>query len=249
MEKLKKLITSVLIAAQIGGAGMLMSNDAQAASSESEEDTRRNPPLVSGTRENSGEIRIEGDNAFVRRIEGAMAIIREHPDFYEMVNTYTSTIRPSILVPDRSYSNPSSGPGIPVIGIGRHCAEASLTWIAGQIVHEAYHSKLFHEHRPNSFTNPRPDTWGTGLSHMKVYEVQKDFLREAGAPRLYLDYLQDFTDNYWTMNTPLGRRGNPRPERFRLPIEEPEPIEQPNPMRHHNHFHPSDPRSPWIMPF
>jgi len=175
----------------------------------------RQPSLVSGTR-NISEIQIGGDGRQRDRINGALDIIRQHPDFYELVNTYLDMIRPSILL-ETSYIDITG----PSAGIGRLSMDSSLMWIAGVIVHEAYHSKLYHEYRARNNRTPPIDAWGSGLVHMKVYEVSMDFWREAGAPRLYLDHVQDFTDNYWTMYTPPGRRGNPRPERFRLPIEEP----------------------------
>jgi len=155
----------------------------------------RQPSLVSWMRENTG-IRIDGDDRFVRRVESAMDIIRRHPDFYELVNTYIDIIRPGVS-PDRNVGGGYMDvfyAGGPTFVIDAITMAESLMWIAGSIVHDAYHSKLFFEY---DSLWPDPDIWADGLGHMKTYEVQIDFLREAGASSHYIQWIRQWMTDYY----------------------------------------------------
>jgi len=178
----------------------------------------RQPPLVSWTRRNTGVVFIEGDAQFVSRIEGAMAIIRAHPDYYEMVTTYVDIIRPGEHWPEASYMNVWEN--APTAGIGSRVISGSPIFIAGVIVHEAYHSKLFWEYvNMNSGNLPDPSIWAEGIGHMKVYEVERDFLIEAGAPMDIVANVERRATNAWSRYPEL--RGMERPWRFRIAPADP----------------------------
>jgi hypothetical protein len=178
----------------------------------------RQPPLVSWTRRNTGMVLIEGDAQFVSRIDGAMAIIREHPDYYEMVTTYVDIIRAGEYWSEASYMNVWEND--PTAGIGSRVISGSLIFIAGVIVHEAYHSKLFWEYiNMNNGNLPDPNIWAEGIGHMKVYEVERDFLIEAGAPIEILENVERRATNAWNRYPEL--RGMERPWRFRIDSDEP----------------------------
>jgi len=205
----------------------------------------RQPPLISWSRKNTGEILIEGDRLFVRRIEEALDIIRLHPDYYELVTTYVDKIRPGRIHGD--YSSYIDVIGIPAdtvhsdvlvygptVGMGADHMQRSPVFIAGVIVHEAYHSKLFHEHKnyntapttqrwhtdaDNFFYWPESDLWATGLGHMETWEVHSDFLMEAGASRSELDWAQRTMTRVWGRYPQL--RGTERHRRFRTAPEVP----------------------------
>jgi len=205
----------------------------------------RQPPLISWSRKNTGEILIEGDSLFVQRIEDALDIIRLHPDYYELVTTYVDKIRPGRIHGD--YSSYMDVIGIPAdtvhsdvlvygptVGMGADHMQRSAVFIAGVIVHEAYHSKLFHEHKnyntaptaqrwhtdaDNFFYWPESDLWATGLGHMETWEVHRDFLEEAGASSSELDWARQTMNRVWGRYPQL--RGMERPQRFRTVPEVP----------------------------
>ncbi|MCL2221969.1 MAG: type III secretion system effector protein [Oscillospiraceae bacterium] len=205
----------------------------------------RQPPLVSWTRKDTGEILIEGDSQFVQRIEEALDIIRRYPDYYELVTTYIDKIRPGRVHGD--YSSYMDVIGIPAdtvrsdvlvygptAGMGADHMRRSPMFIAGVIVHEAYHSKLFHEHKnyntapterrwhtdaDNYFYWPESDLWATGAGHMQVWEVHRDFLEEADAPSNEIEWAKRTMERVWARYPQL--RGMELPRRFRIAPEVP----------------------------
>src|SRR5688572_20960914 len=84
-------------------------------------------------------VAIVGSDKFVNHISEALALIHSKaPDDLKLIATYVKRIEEH----DRSGMNTSRD--VPTCQLAPATAYASLTWCAGCIAHESYHSKLYH---------------------------------------------------------------------------------------------------------
>ena len=247
MEKLKKLLICTAILTKIFGT----SAEALSAAADSINADESSPvSLVSGAVENDNDVIISGDTRFINRIEDAMDLLRTFPNFYELVRTYLKRIY-QCNDNHTLTALPHGAPDQVYARIGNDQISQSLTWIAGELVHRAYHAKLFFGYEAVHNRYPDGDIWARGIGEMKCLEIQKDFLREANAPQRYLRHLEDWSYIWWRQHTREGRQGNPLPERFRTDEANKLTTLQPRsePVRHHHLFNPNDPRLPRIMKY
>ena len=142
-------------------------------------------------------IEILGDEAFVERTNQALALLRDvSPEHFELVETYVGLIEPGRRPSMAPFADP------PIMRICDGTTGASLEWFAGVLVHEAYHSKLFHGHlHRNGFLNSREYAvangghgvpfvvWGGEEAELKCLAAQLDFLKMADVPQLYIDQI------------------------------------------------------------
>lgn len=132
---------------------------------------------------------IEGDEEFVRAIENALDILRDFPEYYEVVNTYTGRIirGPTSMEPQHD---------APIMRINTATIQASSLWLAGMMVHEAYHSKLYFDYRNENNRRPPRHVWAGPSGEIIVTGRQREFLVEAGAPQYYLQHVDYWLDIY-----------------------------------------------------
>lgn len=140
---------------------------------------------------------IHGDEQFVRRIEQALGLLRQHPEFYEMVNTYTGTISPA---PDGVSTNVRPWGGrhgvSPCVYICDLWLNESNTALAGILVHEAANSKLFFDYLNANDRHPPFHVWERPDGEVIALGIERDFLVAAGAPRHYIDWLDQHIRYY-----------------------------------------------------
>ena len=68
----------------------------------------------------------------------------------------------------------------PTFDLGTETAYHSVTWCAGAIAHDAYHSKLYHDYR-DAYGEPVPDdAWCGQAKELTCNEFQLRVLREIG---------------------------------------------------------------------
>ncbi len=93
-----------------------------------------------------------------------------------------------------AYENP------PRYLVGDLTRRGGTIWYAGTIVHDAGHSKLYHDYltsHPGETSVPG-DVWTGQAAEATCLAVQHDALAEIGAAQSTLDYVQNVINtNYW----------------------------------------------------
>lgn len=137
-------------------------------------------------------IDIEGNDRFVRITREALNFIAEKsPEHYRMVTTYMKKIK---------HTNRNSGMLVkenpPTFIVNDVDLEAPLCWYASDIVHDAWHSKLYHDYLAgHSYV---PDSVYMGYeAEMKCLQVQKEFLIVADVDQRYLDWIDKTPETRW----------------------------------------------------
>ncbi len=138
-------------------------------------------------------IQVRGDDSFVATARGALDLIeRSCPDYYQVVVGHVAVIECADDGATRHHEEPPRIALESSIGYGRDLPPRSkLLWYASAIVHEAWHSKLFREHRLANPDAPWPVDERSVLEREdNCLEVQLDALLRMGAPQWMLDYVR-----------------------------------------------------------
>jgi len=146
-------------------------------------------PLLPATRYDA--VEIEGDEQFVSTIETALELLRQFPEYYELANTYIGRIERG-----RGNTHIEIRRETPVMRVNAVTSEASSLWIAGMIVHEAYHSKLYFEYFNINNRSAPSHVWGRPDGEVMAIERQRGLLVAAQAPQHYIQHVDNWLVTY-----------------------------------------------------
>lgn len=145
-------------------------------------------------------IKIIGDTDFVKKTEKALNLIRmTDSDVWQTVWENIGIIKSAEKSGMYSFESP------PVFKVGRLTAEASLSWYASCICHDAYHSKLYHEYQEKHGKVP-DNVWTGRKAENLCIDFQTQFLKKINAPQeeiqhlqnmKNIDYFLDYNDRNW----------------------------------------------------
>ena len=139
------------------------------------------------------EISIEGNAQFVRNTQAALDIVRQSPSDYEMVLRYIGVISQGDASGMWAWLEP------PTFVVGHATYTASATWYAGGIVHDAIHSKQYHQHFAIYGYVPH-EVWTGLVAETEALNIQIYFMIRIGAPEReiqWLEYLRDTAYEWW----------------------------------------------------
>lgn len=145
---------------------------------------------------------IRGDDDFVQDTRQALALLEERaPAYYDLVVEYIRVVE-----------QVERGSGIRVAEkrffVGKATVKAGTTWYAGVLVHDAAHSKLYHDYlRDNPGTSGVPREVHSGRDAEAIcLSVQYKALLRLVAPRYILEHVMSALDReYWLV--PQSERG------------------------------------------
>ncbi|MCL2116303.1 MAG: InlB B-repeat-containing protein [Methanobrevibacter sp.] len=135
-------------------------------------------------------IEIVGDATFMVNTRKALDVIKQSPKDYELVTSYIDRIKQSTSSGMAAYENP------PTFYVGDSTSTYSTTWYATCIVHDAYHSKLYHDYLATHKTVPY-NVWGNYTAEMKCVEVQISFQSVIRAPQHEIDHSISMRGQNW----------------------------------------------------
>ena len=141
------------------------------------------------------EFSINGNPNCVSHTDKALNLLKlEVPYHYGIANQYIGEIR---CVESGSGMSAWSKP--PVFLAGEKTVQAGTIWYAGTIIHDACHSKQFHDFLAmNSISSTPPEVYSGREAEAQCLAVQLDALRGIGAPSDTLDYVRDIIESeYW----------------------------------------------------
>ena len=137
------------------------------------------------------EITITGDAAFTQNTQKALSVIKKGSESgYALVTGYVAIIEQNEFSGMRAYDE------LPTFQVGKATYNASTTWYAGAIVHDAYHSKLFHD-ALEKYGYVTYEMWMGENAEKWCLSVQIDFLIEIGAPQYEIDHAISLWDKNW----------------------------------------------------
>ena len=172
--------------------------DAPAASSSSSSSpvAQTSPiPLTYPFRNILREIAISGDPKCVSQTEQALALLRQEvPNHYNIVNQYVGIIE---CVDSGSGMVVRADP--PKYLAGSATRDAGNIWYAGTIVHDACHSKQYHDYLAENSAVAVPNhVYIGGKAEAICLAAQIDALGGLGASSHVLQYVRDIIDSkYW----------------------------------------------------
>jgi hypothetical protein len=131
-------------------------------------------------------ISIRGNEMFVRQTREALSLARMYPGF-SMVQPYLKVIQESRASGMAAYRRE------PTFLVGARTWTALTVWYASAILHDAFHSKLYHENRRKflCFTYTPDHCWKGKEAERKCLEFQLDFLESVDAPQYLIVYVQE----------------------------------------------------------
>ena len=138
---------------------------------------------------------IDGDSTCVSETEKALNLLkREVPNHYGIANQYIGEIRCV-----ESGSGMAAWEEPPVFLVGEVTLTAGTIWYAGTIIHDACHSKLYHDYLAmNSVSSTPGEVYSGREAEAQCLAAQLDALRGIGAPSYMLDYVREGIDSeYW----------------------------------------------------
>jgi len=138
---------------------------------------------------------IEGDDNFkIKTLEALILIQYKSEEKFNIVLKYIGRIIRGGQSVMRADANP------PAFVVGERTYLSQTEWYAGCIVHDAYHSKLYHDYLEKHSSVP-DDVWTGEKAEYACLEYQISFLEEIGAAQHNIDHAKSLrTSRWWEAN-------------------------------------------------
>jgi hypothetical protein len=140
-------------------------------------------------------IELRGAMHFAQQVSNALALIKSRsPSGYCVVTGYVARIDQS------AHTGMAADKRIPTFQLNDRTAYYSLTWCAGAIAHDSYHSKLYHDWITQHHSRSVPAAVWTGeAAEKQCLAHQKRVMEELGAPANEMRW-QARTNHYWEVD-------------------------------------------------
>jgi hypothetical protein len=136
-------------------------------------------------------IEIKGTEKFKSAVTNALALLEtKAPESYRVVTNYIGVIEESEHSGMRANESP------PVFGLNDTSAYYSLTWCAGDIAHDSFHSKLYHEYLAAHAGTVPDSVWIGHEAEVKCLKFQATTLKAIGAPAKEVVYCESISPDY-----------------------------------------------------
>jgi hypothetical protein len=148
---------------------------------------------VAPKRAHHDQLIIRGTARFEDQVQKALALLQgKATGAYTVVTNDIGVIQQSKRSGMKAYLNP------PRFEMSDGTAFYSLTWCAGCIAHDSFHSKLYHDYlraHPGARSVPDP-VWTGEAAEKACSEHQIQVLKDIGAPVAEVDWCRQ-TNQYW----------------------------------------------------
>lgn len=140
-------------------------------------------------------IQIRGNPKFIDQVTSSLSLLREKsPNAFALTQRYMRRIEQNSRSGMRAYDNP------PTFDLSPKTAFYSITWCAGSIAHDTYHSKLYHEY-VDAHGEPVPDeAWRGKERELECIRHQTQVMKEIGAPDYELTYLDHQDGSHYDLD-------------------------------------------------
>ncbi len=140
-------------------------------------------------------VEVKGTKKFRLQVAAALKLLEtKAPDVHELVRQHVAVIAES------RRSGMRADLDLPTFELAGKSAFHSLTWCAATIAHDAYHSKLYHDHLRTG-GKPVPAAAWTGVAAEKAcIAYQLEALKQVGAPQHEIDYCLTLKGDHFDVN-------------------------------------------------
>lgn len=136
----------------------------------------------------SNGIEISGTPRFAESVRRALSLLEEHAS-----DSLAIVLRHVRRIEEGPRSGMDVYASVPCLSLGELTVAASPTWLAGAIVHDAFHAVQFFEHPrfvEGGAGSVPVEAWTGVAAEREANRVQLDVLRRLGAPAHELAYLE-----------------------------------------------------------
>ena len=134
---------------------------------------------------------IRGTPQFDEQVGQALALLKaKSPAAYALATNQVGIIR------EGTHSGMRAGKEPPVFDLNARSAFYSISWCAGVIAHDSFHSKLYHDYKQAHWAFVPRKVWTGQAAEAQCLEHQLRVLREIGAPDNEIDYCRTLTPDY-----------------------------------------------------
>ncbi|MDD5194171.1 MAG: hypothetical protein PHQ96_00670 [Candidatus Omnitrophica bacterium] len=140
-------------------------------------------------------IEIVGSHEFVLHVGKALGLLNKNAFFaFNTVKEYVGRIQESPRSGMNVYINP------PTFELSAKSAFYSLTWCAGIIAHDAYHSQQYFSYQKIHGDPVPAGVWTGKDAEIECLNFQKEAMRAIGAPDKEIDYVASVEPTYYDVN-------------------------------------------------
>ena len=140
-------------------------------------------------------VEVTGTPGFIKQVEGCLSLLSAKAgDEYEFINDHIGIISQNDRSGMRAWEKP------PRYQMSDKTAFYSLTWCAGTIAHDAYHSYLYRKHSPADGARPDYEKWAGFAAERQCIDFQISVMNKIGASDHEIDYLKSLDGTHGDVN-------------------------------------------------
>ncbi len=141
------------------------------------------------------DIDVVGNETFIVQVKKAQELMKNKaPEEFEIIKNYVGLIRQAEHSGMLAYSQP------PTYELNDRTAFYSITWCAGTIAHDAYHSKLYNDYKRSIGGAVPDDVWMGQDAEKKCMGFQVEVMKKIGSPEHEIRYLNSLDGTYYDVN-------------------------------------------------
>ena len=141
------------------------------------------------------DVDVSGSAKFKKQISLCLGLLKKKaPDAYRITTKYVGKIKQGKHSGMWAYKNP------PTYEIADRTTFYSVTWCAGSIAHDSFHSKLYQDYK-KTHSGRVPDKVWTGVeAEKKCLKHQLEVLKRIGAEKHELNYFSTLRGTHHDVN-------------------------------------------------
>lgn len=144
---------------------------------------------------NAHGITVTGNNKYQIQVNKCLRLLSlKAKSEYKIIKTHIGIIAQSDKSGMWAWENP------PRYSMSDKTAFYSITWCAGTIAHDAYHSFLYHKYVSPSGEKPPYDKWGGVNAEKLAIDFQVKVMKKIGASKHEINYLQTLDGTHGDTN-------------------------------------------------
>lgn len=135
---------------------------------------------------------IEGSQEFKDKTEAALTLVKKSTPHNDVVEKYIAVIS------EHKSSGMAAYLDKPTFYVGTDTFNSEEEWYASCIVHDAFHSKLYHDYKESTGAAVPNDIWTGEAAEIKCIDFQIEFLEAIGARAELSEHAEKSkTTKYW----------------------------------------------------
>ncbi len=149
--------------------------------------------IMLGTSVNA--LTVQGNRGYQKQVQQCLDVLKSKaPNDYDFITQYIGIIKQNSRSGMRAWLSP------PQFDMSDVTAFYSVTWCAGSIAHDAYHSYLYQKHKPVSGGHPAYDKWAGFEAERQAIAYQIKVMEKIGAASHEITHLKSQDGTHGDVN-------------------------------------------------